>query len=276
MSHAIHGDQIDIHGGGMDLIFPHHENEIAQTEGFTGQVFAKYWLHNNMLNFSGQKMSKSLGNVRTLRDFLAHYHPEIFKFLILSAHYRSVSDFSEVSIHNAIGGLARVYSALVTAEGYVVAEGRATTPAAPTEFAREITKAWDKITESLNDDFNSAEVLAHIFEVVRGFNVQVKKGLKVNPTLAAKSREFVSFVHEVGKLMAIFQENAAAFQVELDDLLLKKLNLERATVEALVQERVQARSGKDFKKSDELRDKLVAMGIAIYDSAQGTEWEVQK
>ena len=119
MNHAILGDTIDIHGGGVDLVFPHHENELAQSEGTTGKVFARYWMHNNLITFAGQKMSKSLGNIKTARDFLKEYDGEILKYLILSVQYRSLSDFSIENIQNAIKGLGRVYSALSVAHTYV-------------------------------------------------------------------------------------------------------------------------------------------------------------
>ncbi len=120
MIKELFGDTIDIHGGGMDLIFPHHENEVAQSEAATGKPFVKYWLHWNMINFSGQKMSKSLGNVRTARAFLQEYNAEIYKFMILSVHYRSPSDFSELGIERAVAGLARIYSSLANAEQMLI------------------------------------------------------------------------------------------------------------------------------------------------------------
>lgn len=116
MAHALLGDTIDIHGGGLDLTFPHHENEIAQSEARSGKKFARYWMHNNMLVFSEQKMSKSLGNVRTGRSFIEEYNGEVLKFLILSSHYRSTVDFSPAQIERSVGNLARFYSSLAYAE----------------------------------------------------------------------------------------------------------------------------------------------------------------
>lgn len=268
----IFGDQIDIHGGGMDLIFPHHENEIAQSEGCTHKQFVKYWMHWNMINFGAQKMSKSLGNIVSLREFLEVNSAEVYKWMMLSVHYRSVSDFSDESIGRAVTGLARIYSALAVAESYLTPE--ITTVDAGFE---KITKeAWDKVTKALNDDFGTPEVFAAIFEVTRQFNNQVRRGLKTNPAVQGKALAYRNFVHRVGKLMSLFQQPAQAFLQDLDSRLLAQMKIERSTVETLVAERNAARTAKDFAKSDELRAKLTEMGISVSDTPEGTFWEVSK
>lgn len=272
MVHKIFGDQIDIHGGGMDLIFPHHENEIAQSEGCSGKHFVKYWMHNNMINFGGQKMSKSLGNTVTMRQFLEVNSAELYKWMILSVHYRSASDFSDEGLHRSVASLARIYSALAMAESYLTPEVTEVEPG----FAKVTEEAWSKIESALNDDFGTPQANAVVFEVVRQFNSQVRRGLKANPTLCGKALAFQQFIRRYGKLMSLFQEPAQEFLTQLDDQLLVKLHVSRADVDAIVQERTQARADKDFAKSDELRDKLNAMGIAISDTAQGTIWEVSK
>jgi cysteinyl-tRNA synthetase len=274
MAKSLLGEQIDIHGGGMDLIFPHHENEIAQSEGASGKPFVKYWLHNNLLNFAGAKMSKSLGNIKPARTFMDEYNPEILKYIMLSVHYRSIFDFGEQMIEQAIQGLARIYSALAVAESYL--SGGTNSSAMDPAFEKVVKEAWEKITEAVNDDFNTPEAFARVFEVVRAFNSQVRKGLKTTPALLGKAYCFRQFVVEFGALMALFQNPARQFLVELDDMLLKKKNLQRQEVDALVAERTTARAQKDFKRSDELRDQLAAMGISVSDTPQGSEWEVSK
>ena len=271
MAKTILGEQIDIHGGGMDLIFPHHENEIAQSEGCSGKHYVKYWMHNNMINFSGAKMSKSLGNIKTARSFMDDFNPEILKYMMLSVHYRSISDFGEHGIEQAIHGLARIYSALSTADSLKNGE---TKPEA--SFEKITSEAWTKITEALNDDFNTPEAFARVFEVVRAFNSQVKRGMKVNPAISGKAVALQNFILRFGKLLSLFEEPAQEFLVTLDDMLLKKKGLARAQIDQLVQDRSAARAAKDFKKSDELRDQLVQMGIAVSDSASGSDWEVAK
>lgn len=271
MIQKIFGEQIDIHGGGMDLIFPHHENEIAQSEGCSGKHFVKYWMHNNMLNFGGQKMSKSLGNIVTMREFLETNSAELYKWMILSVHYRTLSDFNEAALERATTGLARVYSALAMAESYITADAQ---PDAA--FEKVTQEAWKKIEGALNDDFGTPEAFAALFEVVRQFNNQVRRGMKTNPAVAGKSLVFQKFVKEFGSLMSLFQEPAQEFLLKLDDLLLKKMNLERTAVEALVLERSKARENKDFAKSDELRAQLTGMGISVSDTVGGSFWEVTK
>ncbi|MGZ3721622.1 MAG: cysteine--tRNA ligase, partial [Bdellovibrionales bacterium] len=167
MARGILGDQIDIHGGGLDLIFPHHENEIAQSEGATGKQFARYWMHNNMLNFGSAKMSKSLGNVRSARSFMQEYNAEIFKYMMLSAHYRSVLDFSPVQFDHVISNLARIYSALALATK--MAETKSD-PSLPADLEKVFSDAKLGVEKSLDDDFNTPEALARLFEVIRVFN----------------------------------------------------------------------------------------------------------
>lgn len=280
MAKSILGEQIDIHGGGMDLIFPHHENEIAQSEGCSGHEYVKYWMHNNMLNFSGAKMSKSLGNIMPARTFMDEYNPEIFKYMMLSVHYRSVCDFGEQAISNAIQGLARIYSALAVADGYLnqAAASGQNLESIPVDagFSKLTGAAWEKITAALNDDFATPEAFGEIFGLVRQFNGQVKKGMKVNPAILSKSLGLKKILSQFGELLSLFQQTPAEFLTTLDDMLLVRKNLKREDVDRLVAERFKVRSEKDFKKSDELRDQLLKMGIVVSDTATGSEWEVEK
>jgi cysteinyl-tRNA synthetase len=273
MSHKLLGEEFDIHGGGIDLIFPHHENEIAQSSGFTGKKMVNYWVHWNFINISSEKMSKSLGNFLTARGFMEKYNAEILKYMILLAHYRSHSDFSPAQIRNAVHGLARVYSALALADNImekpVVAEK-------DKAFDEALAQATRRVGEALDDDFNTPEVFARIFEIVRIFNSGYKLGQKVTPVVRYRAEALNGWVTEQGKLMALYQENAGRFLRTLDDMLLEHNQLNRAEIDALVTERNAARAQKDFKKSDELRARLVSMGIAVSDTSEGTFWEVQK
>lgn len=272
MIKGILGDSIDIHGGGMDLLFPHHENERAQSEGLTGKPFVKYWMHNNMLQFGNQKMSKSLGNVRTGRSFLTEFHPEILKYLMLSAHYRSILDFSPTAIDNTITSLARFYSAQAFAEKLAA---QSATVAVPPAFEQALQSATAGIEAALDDDFNTPEVLARMFEVVRQFN-NLARTPKQTPEKVALALRFREWLKSWGETMSLFQEEPAEFLRFLDDMLLKKKNLDRSQIDQKVQERSQARLAKDFKKADELRGELIALGIAVQDTPTGSEWEVSK
>lgn len=274
MNYAILGETIDIHGGGLDLLFPHHENEIAQSEGRTGKPFVRYWMHNNMLEFGKQKMSKSLGNVLTGRAFLEKYDGEILKYMILQAHYRSTIDFSESQVNLAVAALARIYSSLTLAKK-ILNENVQLAPL-PDKFQKLIEEADNKITRSMDDDFNTPEALAQLFEVVRTFNSLVRTPGKITPEKKAVSEVFYHWLRNKGSLLALFQEEPEAYLRQLDDRLLEASGLNRKDIDALVDERSQARRDKDYKKSDELRDRLTKMGISLQDSPEGTLWEVDK
>lgn len=267
------GEQIDIHGGGTDLMFPHHENEIAQSEGALRVPFAKTWIHWSMLNFSGQKMSKSLGNFTTLRDFLTKHHAEVYKWMILSTHHRNTADFSPEGVDHAVAALGRVYSALAVAESLLPSDSGVM--ADPT-FQKLADETWGKISAALDHDLSTPLAMAAMFDFVRQFNAQVKRGVKLTPANQGKALVFRNLLRRYGKLLSLFQEAPAAFLVQLDDLLLTAKSIDRNAVQALVDQRSAVRLAKDFKTSDELRDKLLGMGIAVSDTPEGTHWEVAK
>ena len=275
MTRALLGEQIDIHGGGMDLIFPHHENEIAQSEGASNKTYVKYWMHNNMFMFSGAKMSKSLGNIRTMRSFLEHYDGEIFKYLVLSVHYRSEADFSDATINNSVAALGRVYSAIAKAQDYANGDLKLKTP--ETEKMREqIAKAQEMKDKFFNDDFATPQAMAQLFDTIRLYNQLVPTGAKKKGPAGTISQLFFDFVLSFGKPLALFQENPTDFLRTLDDILLIQKELKREDIDKLVEERIQARNNKDYQESDRLRDQLNELGIDIRDSAEGTIWEVKK
>lgn len=275
MVEGLFGEQIDIHGGGLDLMFPHHENEIAQSEGCLDHSFVKYWMHWNMLNFSGSKMSKSVGNVVTMREFLSEHHPEIYKWMILSVHYRSVADFGDEAVERAITGLAKFYSALAMAEN--VHSVNESGPAVLDEkYKAELEAAWGSIADALNEDFGTPAAFAVAFEVIRRFNARIRRGMKVSAQVASQCEQFIGFIKKFGSLLSLFQESPQQFLTALDNKLLAKLGLERSTIDALVSERTQAREAKDFAKADELRKKLTELSIAVSDTPTGSFWEVVK
>jgi cysteinyl-tRNA synthetase len=238
-------------------------------------------MHNNMLTFGDKKMSKSLGNIMSLRDFLAKYNPEIYKYMMLSVHYRSLSDFTDQGVQFAVAGLARFYSALNLAAKTITAAQGAQPPVQAAAglskgFAQALEQAEKGVVESLNDDFNTSEMFAAMFTVVRAFNAQIRLGAKVTPDALKVALSFRDFILDKGSLLSLFGEEPGAYLVLLDDMLLKQKNLERRAIDQLVEERSAVRLAKDFKRSDELRDQLVAMGISLQDTATGTSWEVAK
>ena len=278
MIRALFGDQIDIHGGGSDLIFPHHENEIAQSEGASHKPpFVKYWMHNNMLTFGAQKMSKSSGNIRTAREFMSEYNSEILKYIMLNVHYRSLLDFSKDAVERALSGLARIYSAMACAEKIRTAGALGSDfRGQDVKFETLLSDANNGVADALNDDFNTPEVFARIFEVVRGFNSLCRPTVKPSERELNISDLFLNWLRKTGQMMALFQKPAISFLRELDDMLLVQKGIRREDVNQLVMARSQHRAARDFQQADQLRKQLVEMGIAIYDSPQGTEWEVQK
>ena len=275
MIKALLGESIDIHGGGIDLIFPHHENEIAQGEGCSGKKYCNYWMHNNFINLKDQKMSKSLGNVITARSFMDKYHPEILKAVMLSAHYRQMLNVNEEKIEQAVSGLARVYKALREADQFISAstlEGGNTYKALKTQM----DTADARIKKALNDDFNTTEMMANIFEVVRVFNAQNIAKKKKDANALATAKAFKEWIGNWAAVSALFLEEPTEFLKTLDDILIGEKGIDKTEVEALIKARDEARAAKDWAKSDEARDKLLAMGIEIMDSPEGTTWEVKK
>lgn len=275
MARSLLGDTIDIHGGGLDLLFPHHENEVAQSEGCTGKAFVRYWMHNNMINFGDQKMSKSLGNIRTGRSFLTQYNGEILKFLMLSSHYRSTTDLNEDQVQRAISGLARIYSAMAHAES-LISVPLPLVPL-PDKFSQAIEEADRGIEQALDDDFNTPEVMARVYEVLRLYNHLNRGPGKTTPERKAVAEVFFHWLKNKGSLLSLFQENPCEYLNLLDDMLLKEKGIQREDIDQLVAERENARRNKNWVESDRIRDELVKQGVSLQDSPEGkTNWEVAK
>lgn len=278
MIEKIFEGSVDIHGGGLDLVFPHHENELAQSEAaHSDKKFVGTWMHVNMLNFNGQKMAKSVGNIVSLRDFASQYPSELYKWLILSSHYRSVLDFGDESVERAISSLARIYSSLALATSFLSDTVFVTD--LDLKLAKQdlnLSGATLKVDQSLDDDFNTPEVWAQVFDLVRTMNTKLKRGAKVTVQNRALAQVFVGWMKDVGSLMSLFQQPPAQFLIDLDDLLLKKKELSRTDVDQIVKDRALARESKDFAKSDELRKKLDSLDISVMDLPGGSYWEVKK
>ena len=251
MANKYLGETIDIHSGGVDLIFPHHENEIAQSEAATGKPFAKYWLHNAFLNIDNQKMSKSLGNFFTVRDASKQYDYEVIRFFMLSAHYRSPVNYSPEQLEQAKSGLDRLYEC----------KGNMTfllqSAAAQEEGANTVEKLQEykaKFIEAMDDDLNTADGIAAIFELVREINTMIGSG----QTGRAFLESALNIFNELTGVLGIVQKEEDTLATE---------------VERLIEERQQARKEKNWKLSDEIRDKLKGMGIELQDTPQGVKWK---
>lgn len=270
MNKAIFGDQIDIHGGGIDLIFPHHENEIAQSEALSNKTFSTFWVHHNFIRFGDDKMSKSKGNVVQTRDFINQYHPEILKFIILSVHYRSEINFEKKQIYQSISRLCRIYKALKDA-----AQLADNYPASDS-FEALVKETNEKFNNGLNDDLNTPIAFAALFELVRQFNNELGSKKKKDPQLKGAAQHLLNVFKERSKILSLFNEDPDDFLKQCDEILIKEKNINPDNINELIQKRNDARKNKDFATADQIRDELIESEILIQDTPEGTIWEVNK
>ncbi|MCR5267330.1 MAG: cysteine--tRNA ligase [Lachnospiraceae bacterium] len=253
MSKKYLGDEIDIHAGGEDLIFPHHENEIAQSEAANGKTFSKYWMHNAFLNIDNKKMSKSLGNFKTVRDISENYDLQVLRFFMLSAHYRSPLNFSADLMEAAKNSLERIVTCASNLQyGIKNAKSEAVTDSEKT-LLTEAEKYNEQFDAAMDDDFNTADAITAIFDLVKFINTNTNED---------SSKEYL----EALKKQLVMLTDICGLIVEKEEESLD------AQVEALIEERQAARKNKDFAKADEIRDKLTGMGIVLEDTREGVKW----
>ncbi len=254
MSKKYLGEEIDIHAGGEDLIFPHHENEIAQSECCNGKIFARYWMHNGFLNIDNRKMSKSLGNFRTVRQIGEQYDLQVLRFFMLNAHYRSPLNFSADLMEAAKNSLERILEAAGKLSDRK--DNGATENITEEELAllKEAEGFVTKFEAAMDDDFNTADALAAIFELVKFANTNVDEN---------SSREFAGGLYE--ELFKL--SDVLGLKIEKKEEILDK------EIENLIQERQAARKAKDFKRADEIRDELLKKGIILKDTREGVKWQ---
>ena len=254
MSRKYLGEQIDIHAGGEDLIFPHHENEIAQSEAANGKEFARYWMHNAFLNIDNRKMSKSLGNFRTVREISEQYDLQVLRFFMLSAHYRSPLNFSAELMEASKNGLERILNATDNLK-HLIASVAAEEMSAEEKEAFSKTDAYvEEFEKAMDDDFNTADAIAAIFELVK----------YANTTAAAESskeylRGLLDRIVKLGDVLGLILD--------------KKEELLDADIEKLIEERQAARKAKDFARADAIRDELLEKGIILKDTREGVQWK---
>ncbi len=246
------GDTIDIHGGGQDLTFPHHENEIAQSEACNGVPFAHYWMHNGYINVDGKKMSKSLNNFFTVRDIRENYSGDVIRFFLLSGHYRSPINFSDVLMEQSKQGYERIATAIETLE-FLKTNGSDEAMADEAAKIASLDKHREKFIEVMDDDLNTADGIAAIFELVSEINLDVKDG-------ASKSfaEEALRRIKELTDVLGLF--GGEDEEEGLGD-----------DIQALIDERQAARKAKNWARADEIRDQLAAMGITLKDTPQGVQ-----
>ena len=253
MSKKYLGEQIDIHAGGEDLVFPHHENEIAQSEAANGKEFAKYWMHNAFLNIDNHKMSKSLGNFRTVREIGEQYDLQVLRFFMLSAHYRSPLNFSADLMEASKNGLDRILTAVANLKhllGVVSVENMTAEEKEAFAKTEEFVKAYET---SMEDDFNTADAIASIFDLVKYANTTAN---------AESSKEYLQGLYD----LIVRLSDVLGLIVEKEEEMLAE------DIEALIAERQAARKEKNFKRADEIRDELLGKGIILEDTREGVKW----
>ncbi len=254
MSTCCLGNHFDIHGGGSDLLFPHHENEIAQSEAATGEQYVNYWMHVGFINVDGEKMSKSLGNFFTIRDVMEKFHPEVIRYFIVSSHYRSPVNFSDVALKEAKTALTRFYHAF---------------KAYQQQFNEELTDHFSQIhlerfNAAMCDDFNTAEAMAVLFELAKELNRALKE------ENAEQAKVFYSTLRHLTNILGLVQHNVDDFL--RSDIGQEALGLSESEIEELIQQRVDAKKAKDFTKADSIRQNLLNQGVVLEDTRQGTLW----
>ena len=254
MSKKYLGEQIDIHGGGEDLVFPHHENEIAQSEAVSGKKFAKYWMHNAFLNIDNVKMSKSLGNFKTVRQISEQYDLQILRLFMLSAHYRSPLNFSAEMMESAKASLERILTCMERLKDIAGKAQERELTEAEKETIRSLEALVQKFESAMEDDFNTADALSAVFEMVKLANVSVTE---------ESAKELVSRMDEtLRKLLDVLGILPERKKEALD-----------AEVEALIAERQAARKARNFARADEIRNQLTEMGILLEDTREGVKWK---
>lgn len=254
MAHDLLGDTIDIHAGGMDLVFPHHENEIAQSEGRTGKTFANYWMHAAYLNVNNKKMSKSLNNFLTARDALKKFDSEVIRLLMLSAHYRTQLNYSIDLLEASKTSLERLYNGLDNLESLKEASNTEKLNDKEVEYIKKLDSYKQKYIEKMDDDFNTADAISIIFDLIKEINVNVSADFSKEAIQYA-----IDLIKELGRPLGILQKSTKS---SLED-----------EIEELIEKRQEARKNKNFKLADEIRDDLKAKGITLLDTPQGVRWK---
>jgi cysteinyl-tRNA synthetase len=251
MSTRCLGAHFDIHGGGMDLQFPHHENEIAQSEGATGEHFVNYWMHNGFVRINEEKMSKSLGNFFTVREVLARYRAEVVRFFILNSHYRSPLNYSDENLDEAAAALSRLYTAL-----------RGLAPDLPLPLGEGRGEGFAvRFERAMHDDFNTPEAIAVLFDLAR----EVNRHKTAEP---AKAAALGATLKSLGNVLGLLQADPETyFKGDAAGS-----GLSDAAIDARVQARLAARKAKNWAESDRIRDELKAQGVILEDAAGGTSW----
>src|SRR4030042_4901037 len=278
MSQKYLGETFDIHGGGRDLIFPHHENEIAQSEGATGKTFVRYWIHNGFVNINKEKMSKSLGNILTIKEILKDWHPEVLRLFFLSHHYRSPVDYSEDSFIEVKSGLDRFYSTLNAIQEELkkpLSKEKLDSPVIE-NCRKNIESFQARFEEAMDDDFNTAEALGYFYDLQRNLNslLDISKG-RPTEEVASLLKKGLGHFTNIGWVFGLFREDPEVYIAEPRKEGLKKLDLTEEEILRSIEARNLARQEKNWKRGDEIRNDLLSKGIILEDTPSSTIWKIK-
>jgi cysteinyl-tRNA synthetase len=277
MSGKYLGATFDIHGGGRDLIFPHHENEIAQSEGATGQPFARAWIHHGFVTIKEEKMSKSLGNFLTIREVLANYHPEALRLFVFSSHYRTPLDYSDATMKEATAGLDRLYDCLADIDALQGEGSTEASPVAAEQDRQQLNTLAERFERAMDNDFNTALALGHLFESVKTLN-RLRQKLPARPPAKdlALLRQGAHDLQRLAAIMGLLREDPLSYNEGKKNAILHEAGMDKERVEQLIEERLEARRQKNWAAADKIRDQLLAVRIELHDSPAGTTWKVKK
>jgi len=274
MSRKYFGDTFDIHGGGQDLVFPHHENEIAQSVGATGKPFANLWIHHGFVTIRDEKMSKSLNNFLTIREILELYEPEVLRLFIFSTQYRNPLDFSEAAMQDAEAALDRMYDCLARIEA--AGEVKQGQPILGKKDREKVESLHQRFVYAMDNDFNTAQALGLLFDAVKVLN----KGVQALPGGADFAdvdllRKGGVTIRELAAIMGLLQQDPRQYIESKKQKRLESIDLSVADIEEMIADRTRAREQKDWAASDAIRDRLMEYGIELQDGAAGTVWDIK-
>ncbi|MFA9497679.1 MAG: cysteine--tRNA ligase [Deltaproteobacteria bacterium] len=267
MSREYLGETFDIHGGGKDLCFPHHENEIAQSESLSGKPFVRYWVHNGFVNINQEKMSKSLGNFLMIKDVLKSYHPETVRLFLLSNHYRSPIDFTDKAMDESSKGLDKIYALLERVEKKV----------GPIFLVQDVDPGicWKHFCDAMDDDFNSARSIGIIFDTVRSLNRLLDQHENNLPSEVKQTLQSgLADIRRTGEILGMFLEHPTQYFDNKQTQVLEQKSIDHAVVAEMVEQREAARKSKNWEMADQIRKELVDMGISLEDRAEGPVWKI--
>lgn len=269
------GDMIDIHGGGKDLIFPHHENEIAQSEAYTGKPFAKYWSHCGLIRINGEKMSKSLGNSLTIRDALKKYNYEVIKYMFLQKHYTTDIDVKDEDFDIAEKHLYYFYNTLNDANKFILKYYNSEVQNILDDDISSQIK--EKFISAMDDDFNTTIALSELFNIFKYINLKIKNSNKSNRGIVAKTlKNIVSNTIELYNIVGLFTQEPIEFINMLKNKYINALDISGDEINKLIKKRIEAKNNKDYDNADKIRNELLEKGIILNDTKEGTIWDIKK